>query len=393
MRRMRATFLRDFLLRAGAVAIALGAGLLVAEIAVRAWNPVEIHQVRGLNASFAQHDELLGWRLEPNASARFVREDFDVLVSNNSHGFRDREYAVEKPRTTRRIVILGDSMTWGLGVENDSCYSEVLERALAAAPATSAGAPVEVLNFGAAGYGTDQEYLLLRDTAIRFAPDVVVIAYNANDVLNNSASAQHGYHKPFFKPAGGAIALAGVPVPPRDGWDTPWKMTPVGRFLMKRSALYAFVRVRLDFLFIRFGEESLFAKAGGYKLELSGRDAEITTRALFDSLYATSRANGAEPLLLITVPPRFMKKTDPFQASLLAHARSRSVRVLDLAPSFEAALDEGPLFWPNEGHWTPLGHRVAGGELARFIDEQQLLASAPAHAHSPGDSVAPTGAE
>jgi len=383
---MPAPLVRSILLRAAAVAIALAAGLLLAEVAVRAWNPVEIHQVRGLNASFAEHDELLGWRLKPNASERFVREDFDVLVSNNSLGFRDREYAVEKPRGARRIAILGDSMTWGLGVANDSCYSEVLERALAAEPAASGGAPVEVLNFGAAGYGTDQEYLLLRDRVVRFEPDLVVIAYNANDVLNNSASAQHGYHKPYFKPAGGAIALAGVPVPPRDGWDTPWKMTPVGRFLMKRSALYAFVRVRLDFLFIRFGEESLFAKAGGYKLELSGRDAEITTRALFDSLYATSRAHGAEPVLLLTVPPRFMKKKDPFAPSLLAHAKSRDVRVLDLAPPFEAALDEGPLFWPNEGHWTPLGHRIAGAELARFIAEERLLAPAPAPAT--GDSAA-----
>ena len=88
---------RSVLLRLGAIVVALAAGALLAEVGVRVWNPIEIHQVRGLNATFCEHDPVLGWRLKPNASGRFAREDFDVLVTNNSLGFRDREYAERKP--------------------------------------------------------------------------------------------------------------------------------------------------------------------------------------------------------------------------------------------------------------------------------------------------------
>jgi lysophospholipase L1-like esterase len=383
------SLVRSAALRLGAIAVALAVGAILAEIGIRIWNPIEIHQVRGLNATFCEHDPVLGWRLKPNASGRFAREDFDVFVSNNSLGFRDREYAERKPAGTRRVAILGDSMTWGLGVANDSCYSEVLERALAANADASAGAPVEVLNFGAAGYGTDQEYLLFRDVVRRFEPDVVVVAYNANDVLNNSASSQHGYHKPYFKPGrNGGILLHGVPVPSREDWSSPWKTTALGKWLLANSALYTFVRVRLDFLFVRFGGNSIFGKAGGYKLELSGRDAEITTRALMDSLFVSARDIGAEPVLLITVPPGFQRKKDAFQPLLVAHAAERDVRVLDLAPQFREALATGPLFWPHEGHWTPLGHRVAGDALARFLAQERLLAPAPASTPAPATAPA-----
>ena len=46
---------------------------------------------------------------------------------------------------------------------------------------------VEVLNFGCDGYGTAQEFILLRDRVWRYAPDVVVLAvFTGNDIRNNS---------------------------------------------------------------------------------------------------------------------------------------------------------------------------------------------------------------
>ena len=87
----------------------------------------------------------------------------------------------------------------GLQVEDDETFSSVLESRL-----NDEGLPrrVEVINFGVPSFGTDQEYLSLREYGMRFSPDLVVLAFYAqNDVRNNSSvleSAGNEHPKPFF---------------------------------------------------------------------------------------------------------------------------------------------------------------------------------------------------
>ena len=45
----------------------------------------------------------------------------------NSHGFRVPEYTISRPPETFRIVILGDSFTWGWGVSDDETFVLVLK--------------------------------------------------------------------------------------------------------------------------------------------------------------------------------------------------------------------------------------------------------------------------
>ncbi len=56
--------------------------------------------------------------------------DFRVNVRVNREGFRGREISAQKPAGTFRIFLLGDSFTFGLGVENDETYAAVLEAGL-----------------------------------------------------------------------------------------------------------------------------------------------------------------------------------------------------------------------------------------------------------------------
>ncbi len=362
---------RLWLFRSAALATSLIATLAVLEVATRVIQPIDFFQVRGATETFCEHDSLLGWRLRPNAAGRFAKRDFDCAVSINSAGFRDREFPVRKPAGARRIAILGDSMTWGFGVDNDSCFAKVLERSLAGRPGW------EVLNFGTIGYGTDQEFLLLREVAAAYEPDVVVVAYNPNDLLNNMTAAEHGYAKPYFRPTPEGLVLSGVPVPRLERSGGPWKMGPVGRWLLDHSELYAFLRVRLDFLFVRFGALSVLGRAGGYAAVLSGTEGTSVTLALMDSVFATARAHGAQPVLLLTSSPGIVTGAVPgdlFQRKLGPHAGQRDVPVLDMLPVLKGAgAPAGRLFWPHDGHWTPEGHRIAGEALARFLEERGIV--------------------
>jgi hypothetical protein len=121
-------------------------------------------------------DPRLSFAHVPNGSAFLM----GVPVSTNSHGLRDREYPEEKPQDVYRIVMLGDSTTFGWGVPESQTTAKILEREL-----NSANIPghrrFEVLNAGVGNYDTVQEYTHYLTYDRAFHPDLVILEYFIND--------------------------------------------------------------------------------------------------------------------------------------------------------------------------------------------------------------------
>lgn len=99
----------------------------------------------------------------------------NVQVSINSDGLRDREYPVERDGRSRRIIFLGDSLTFGWGVEEPDTFASVLERRL------GKEMPTEIINFGTGNYNTTQEVNLFLEKGLKYNPDAVVVFYFIND--------------------------------------------------------------------------------------------------------------------------------------------------------------------------------------------------------------------
>lgn len=100
------------------------------------------------------------------------------LVENNRFGFRERDFAVPKPAGMFRIMVLGDSLTWGAGLAPGERYSNLLEKTLNEA---YPGKRFEVLNFGIPGGPTIEERDLLRKYKDRVQPDLIVVGFCIND--------------------------------------------------------------------------------------------------------------------------------------------------------------------------------------------------------------------
>ena len=97
----------------------------------------------------------------------------------NSHGFRDDEWCLAKEPHSMRILVLGDSVTAGNGIENPrDTYPKQLERLLREA---LPGRTVEVFNMGVGGYHTLQEVETLREVGLSFNPDMVLVGFVIND--------------------------------------------------------------------------------------------------------------------------------------------------------------------------------------------------------------------
>jgi lysophospholipase L1-like esterase len=202
-------------------------------------------------------DPRLSFAHAPNRSAFLM----GFPVSINSHGLRDREYPEEKAADVYRIVMLGDSTTFGWGAAQEHTVAKILERTL-----NQAGAPgyrrFEVLNAGVGNYGTVQEYTHYLTYDRTFHPDLVVLEYFINDA----------------EP---------VPAERRPG-------------LLGRSYLRAFTISRFDSLLRFSGARPNWKEyyAGLYHDGLPGFEA--AKQALGD-LAAATRANGSQ--LLVTILP------------------------------------------------------------------------------------------
>jgi hypothetical protein len=154
-------------------------------------------------------DQQRGWSLRAGAQG-LVMDETRQYVQINKHGFRDADRSYEKPTSTVRIAVLGNSWTEAMQVPLDKTYCSLLERRLTEL-SCFAGKHVEVLNFGVSGYSTAQELLLLRDEVWKYHPDIVVVAfYSARDVANNVRqfnNAANPEQSPYFVYRGDQLVL------------------------------------------------------------------------------------------------------------------------------------------------------------------------------------------
>lgn len=197
--------------RVAAVGIGLVAGLLLCELVLRVARPVALQPGLEDVEPFVVPDAALGWAGRPNlrSEARFD-PDFRHAVSTNSRGLRNRETSYARD-ARRRILCVGDSFTWGLGVESREAFPSLLERDL---PNT------EVINAGVIGWGTGQEWLWLEGEGPRYAPDVLILGFYVNDFWDNAGSTLRG-QRPVFRVRAGELVLETPPAPVPGRRDDP----------------------------------------------------------------------------------------------------------------------------------------------------------------------------
>lgn len=146
------------------------------------------------NTNFYQYSNCCGSQLRPNSEGVWNKEGRDYVIIN-SDGLRDREHELEKPSDVYRIVVLGDSYAEALQLPQENSFWGVLEKELN----KTTGKKIEVINFGVSGYGTAQQLLTLRHRALKYQPDLVLLAFlTGNDIRNNHEKLEQDSLKPYF---------------------------------------------------------------------------------------------------------------------------------------------------------------------------------------------------
>jgi len=162
----------------------------------------------------------------------------------NQYDMRRTEPFTPKHPDVARIMVLGDSLTYGKGVDVNDTYSAVMVRML------SQDFRVEVLNLGVNGYQSEQIFQQMLMFAPELQPDVIVYGVCLNDFLD----------------AGEEENARGA----RRGWKIPLPES-AKQFLISRTLAGEFLNKAYDDLLMRVGLRADFISnvlAGMYHYQL-----------------------------------------------------------------------------------------------------------------------------
>jgi hypothetical protein len=98
-------------------------------------------------------------------------------VRRNRWGFREREFDLSKPTAVYRIAVIGDSITFGQGIQEKDRFTNLLEQRL-----STDNNRYEVLNFGRPGAETVDHLSFLESPALSAEPDFILLQWYVNDV-------------------------------------------------------------------------------------------------------------------------------------------------------------------------------------------------------------------
>jgi hypothetical protein len=293
--------------------------------------------------AFDMYDATKGWMTKPGL--RDQRVFVDRLLNTNDKGLRGRrEYSYSKPAGMRRVLVLGDSFTFGEEVSDTETYPHYLQTKFS---------ELEVINMGVHGYGHDQMLILLEEEGVKYTPDVVILGFIAGDMHRNMLQFRD-YAKPRFVLDGDAgLKLVGSPVPrPEEVMKWDWA----------RPRLYdAWSLLRFRFM----------TWSG-----LHHKRMNRLTAAILDRMVATIMQRGATPLFVYIPTPREiigLDKTSRELGFFDSYCKSkRELRCISVWPQLEARRKQGAKL-KTTGHWDAFGNQVIADAILRYLDQKTLV--------------------
>ena len=326
--------------------------------------------------AFYEYDKFLGWKNKSLAEGPFVMPSSKTHVKINSKGLRDSEYAYEKEAGLTRILILGDSFTWGYGVEKKEIFTEKLEKML--------GANFEVINAGVTGYGTDQELIFLEREGLKYHPDIVILAFASNDFMQDNVSDFLGYYpKPYFILSDGGLRTANFPLPEIDGnsWN---KLYNLRKETMKKEFIEApkrkigklkslsFLADRLKKLLYTLLRKAEFLSPLRALGENEGRKGVTLTKALISRMNEDCKSADAR-LIVFIIPYKcaLEKLPDPYMREFKEFFASNGIPYIDPYDDFLKKFGSGESFFLEyDDHWNASGHALAAETIYEFLKKR-----------------------
>lgn len=321
----------------------------------------------------------IGYLHTPNNALVMSGRDFHAVHNVDGLGFRNRWPWPEQAD----IVAVGDSLTFGQGVQDDEAWPFLVAQNMAC----------RVVNLGLIGAGPTQYLRIFETYGLRLRPKVLLVGVFArNDFWDTDA-----FHRWLESGLGGNFMVwrgSGQPPPvrfsirdPRDTLDRVVRSLLVPA--MRRSYTLTLVRA------LQGGTEGETAGAAQAYTFADGRRVLLFERDFLDktltsrpgrrpfrlvleslqAIHALAAEEGARTLVVL-LPGKeevylpLLGRTPPDPTSALRSALDeRRIEYLDLAPAFRARAEAEPLFFEVDGHPNRTGYALIAAEIQRYLED------------------------
>ena len=317
------------------------------------------------------------WRIEtmpwgswhkPNFTDRHRRSCFDVKYESNNLGARDNEpYNENLPKNS--IILIGDSVAEGIGVQLDDTFAEILERAIGR----------KVLNFGSAAFfGAVQEEILYRTLASKLPHNEIIYFFSpATDFIENDrkywdSKFNKFRHRPYFNKIDDNKYDIFYP----DANMQNKTLIYLKSFLFHRFQVFliqytytANTLRTINALYSKFtGKKNVIVQENKAGYSYFFDDEEAIDGTLYFSKKLLLQASNLERRLIVILPTihdlkaienKKEYKNLKWYLDLKKISSETNSNLFNLADYFEAKDYEDNMVLKCDGHWNAYGNRIA----------------------------------
>jgi hypothetical protein len=342
--------MKSFILGILSFAIALAVLFASGEIAIRTVHFIEQTLTHNSFKYFIL-DEEFGWLPAPNFMYKGEKVDatgasYPVRIQTDEKGFRLFGNPQEPSKT--KVLFLGDSYTHATQVSNENTYYAILKDSLS----------LEVFALGVGGYGTLQEYMMLDKYIEEIEPDIVVLQFCPNDIINNhydlewkSANNNNGMQRPYLTETGIVYAL-------------PRRYSAIRNFANNNSQFLYFIISKIYILISHRGSsvENIIEREG-MSHPLFRESIEITEQLISE---IRQRTPPTIPIVAFSTDDGF-----PYIGEFRRISQNNGVVFLDeISKALTSAEQKGiNTKAGDKAHWNNRGHRIVADGLQRYFEE------------------------
>jgi lysophospholipase L1-like esterase len=373
--------------------------LIISELATRSFIPqITYSDLLLLTGEQYTEEHFIPFTLKANYKAKSPSMEFPgkmVTIRTNSLGLRGKEINIKKPNGVKRILVLGDSYTFGVYCENSDVYPVVLETLYEREGLSN----IEVINAGYAdGWSPDQHYAWFVNRGIEFGPDIVIYGFFiGNDITGISSSTwieldRHDLPVRIVNPNIYIDEFGRIRSKVKDsktvGQEYVYRIP-----LLRESHFFILLNRALQKLYRNTTGENALNRGWGDtpfdpilkpSLSKEHQGKEELFLKLLNGMREVANNNGAKFLLLM-IPVNFQVEPEEFLKKVLGSSKfdiqrdyfkelepileQKNIEYLNLL-SLMRSRPEGK-YYPRNGevHFNPSGHRFTANELKKKLDE------------------------
>jgi len=336
---------------------------------------------------FVKYD-YLPFSLKPNSEDIHITEEFNIHIKINSKGFRNKEFSLEKSANTTRIMVFGDSFTFGHGVEENETYSAFLEDIFGEEK-------VEVINAGyKAAMSPDSYYLFLKNEISKYKPDIVIfgiwVGNDLTDINDNEWLEVDNKGLPLNIKSKLYYVDESNRLRNKNFIDDGSLYRTIGNFLWKYSQTYNLVRNKFSFLLIKIRKsvqddfDCIYCDGFNKKHESTWKDMKL----IMEASKEIANSNSFE-LIVAILPTKEQVDNKEWERYINFHKDreivmerpqtefkeildSLDIGYIDLLPDFQKLNVDNSFYFENEPHWNVNGHDLVAQKLYNYITNSKM---------------------